>query len=554
MQYLFRLLLITTLFNGTILWATTFYGTVRDFRNHQSLYQAKVKILIEELDIDDSTFTNVGGQWMYAYSSIHSDKNMTPRAITLSPNYPNPFNPSTKIPFTVDRAGVVTLTVHDLVGHQIARETFHTEAGTYEITWASAGAAGIYLYTLETDGFKQTRKMIQLDGASGAIGGVQAISQITAATQSPQLISKPAEVMAQIIVSKLGYIPDTSMVLIQENENYATFIQSVNDWATLIDLHNDVLEKLSADDNYHLATRHTYNHTDIPRMQDGGVDIQWFSVWVSPGGFPENPYAEALSLIDRFQVEVDANPSTLGMATTLDQALTLNDSGKIAGVFGVEGGHTIENSLENLQSLYDLGMRYMTITWNNSTDWAVSAQDNRADSVGLSDFGRQVIHMLDSLGVIIDVSHVGIQTINDILQETTHPIIASHSGVRTLRDHYRNLYDDQIQAIANSGGVIGIVFYDYFLDYPGEWVSTSTVIEHIDYIVNLVGIDYVAIGSDYDGIGQNDSPSGLEDTSKYPNLTIALLNHGYSIEDVHKILGGNFMRVFQEVCGDAPAQ
>ncbi|OIO59569.1 MAG: hypothetical protein AUJ47_10545 [Candidatus Marinimicrobia bacterium CG1_02_48_14] len=352
----------------------------------------------------------------------------------------------------------------------------------------------------------------------------------------------------------MGYLPDTTTVLIQDNENYLTYIQSVNDWAILIDLHNDVLEKLSADDNYHLAARHTYNHTDIPRMQDGGVDIQWFSVWVSPSSFPDNPYTEALNLIDRFQIELDANPSTLGMATTLDQALTLNDSGKIAGVFGVEGGHSIENSLENIQTLYDLGMRYMTITWNNSTDWAVSAQDERSTTVGLSEFGRQVIQMLDTLGVIIDVSHVGIQTINDILQETTHPIIASHSGVRALRDHYRNLYDDQIQAIANSGGVIGIVFYDYFLDYSGAFVSVSTVIEHIDYIVNLVGIDYVAIGSDYDGIGQNDSPSGLEDTSKYPNLTIGLLNHGYSIEDVQKILGGNFMRVFQEVCGSVPAQ
>ncbi|HCW76317.1 MAG TPA: hypothetical protein DHU63_07245 [Candidatus Marinimicrobia bacterium] len=553
MQHAIRFILLVGIFVSTETLATTFYGIVRDDRSHQSLYQAKVKIRIPDWNIDDSTYTNVGGQWMYSYTAIHSETYQLPQTPSLAPNYPNPFNPSTIIPFSVYQDGPVIFTVHDLLGRQIAREIIPAQAGAYEIHWASAGAAGIYLYTLECDGFRQTRKMIQLDGAQGSVGGVQSINQISASV-SKHSLAKPVDASGQIIISKIGYLPDTTTVLIQDNENYLTYIQSVNDWAILIDLHNDVLEKLSADDNYHLAARHTYNHTDIPRMQDGGVDIQWFSVWVSPSSFPDNPYTEALNLIDRFQIELDANPSTLGMATTLDQALTLNDSGKIAGVFGVEGGHSIENSLENIQTLYDLGMRYMTITWNNSTDWAVSAQDERSTTVGLSEFGRQVIQMLDTLGVIIDVSHVGIQTINDILQETTHPIIASHSGVRALRDHYRNLYDDQIQAIANSGGVIGIVFYDYFLDYSGAFVSVSTVIEHIDYIVNLVGIDYVAIGSDYDGIGQNDSPSGLEDTSKYPNLTIGLLNHGYSIEDVQKILGGNFMRVFQEVCGSVPAQ
>lgn len=192
-------------------------------------------------------------------------------------------------------------------------------------------------------------------------------------------------------------------------------------------------------------------------------------------------------------------------------------------------------------------MRYMTITWNNSTDWAVSAQDSRSTTVGLSDFGRQVIRTMDSLGIIIDVSHTGIKTIQDILQVTQNPIIATHSGARALRNHYRNLYDWQIQDIANRGGVIGIVFYPYFLNGTSN-ASINDVIAHIDYIKNLVGIDYVAIGSDFDGIEV--VPLGLEDTSKFPNLTEALFERGYSREDIDKILYKNFKRVFEQVCGN----
>ncbi|MCF7796467.1 MAG: membrane dipeptidase [Lentisphaeria bacterium] len=553
MRQIFKLNLFSIILLTSQVIATTFYGTVRDERSHLALYQAKVKIIVSDWDVVDSTYTNIGGRWMFSYTSVAPVTPVLPQGIALGNNYPNPFNPSTIIPFRTNQSGMVTFTVHDIRGRSIARETFYTNAGEYEIHWASAGAAGLYLYTLEQAGYRETRKMIQLDGGRGSVGGVQQVRQINGYLPQENL-SKPAETEATIIAERLGYLPDTITVVIEENADYPSYLQSVHDWATLIDLHNDVLEVLSSDTAYHLADRHTNHHTDIPRMQDGGVNMQWFSVWISPSTYPDNPYQIALNFIDIFDAEVSANPATLGMATTPQEALALNAAGKIAGIYGVEGGHTIENSLDNLYQLYDLGMRYLTITWNNSTDWAVSAQDDRSETVGLSEFGRQVIRTLDSLGIIIDISHTGIQTINDILEETTNPIIATHSGVRALRDHYRNLTDNQIIDIANSGGVIGIVFYDYFLDYPGEWVSVSTVIDHIDYIVNLVGVDYVAIGSDYDGIGQNDAPSGLEDTSKYPNLTMGLINRGYSNEDIRKILGGNFMRVFEQVCGDQPVQ
>ena len=188
-----------------------------------------------------------------------------------------------------------------------------------------------------------------------------------------------------------------------------------------------------------------------------------------------------------------------------------------------------------------------------STDWAVSAKDEYYGwrSGGLSDFGREVIHTLDSLGVIIDVSHTGIETINDILETTVNPIIASHSGARAVTDHYRNLYDSQIEAIADVGGVVGVVFYPYYVS-GSRSASIGQVIAHIDHIVNLVGVDYVAIGSDFDGIEV--TVTGLEDVSKFPDLTYALLEHGYTKEDVAKILGQNFRRVFEQVCGKQPAR
>jgi membrane dipeptidase len=279
-------------------------------------------------------------------------------------------------------------------------------------------------------------------------------------------------------------------------------------------------------------------------MQLGGIDIQFFSVWISPQF--QNAYAQSQVMINLLNDEINQNADDIGQAFGPEEALALNDSGKIAAVIGVEGGHTIENSIENLITLYNQGMRYLTITWNNSIDWAVSAQDPNSATVGLSDFGRQVIRTLDSLGVIIDISHTGIKTIEDILEITTNPIIASHSGVRAIKNHYRNLYDNQITAIANSGGVIGVVFYPPFLgNGPAD---IDDVISHIDYIVNLVGIDYVALGSDFDGI--ESTPVGLEDVSKFPNLTMKLIEHGYTQSDVEKILGGNFMRVFNNVCSE----
>ncbi|HQJ76361.1 MAG TPA: membrane dipeptidase, partial [Bacteroidota bacterium] len=215
------------------------------------------------------------------------------------------------------------------------------------------------------------------------------------------------------------------------------------------------------------------------------------------------------------------------------------------GILCVEGGHVIENNIDKLIDLYNDGARYMTITWNNSLDWAISAADSRSKTQGLSDFGKQVIKTMDSLGMLIDVAHTGIKTIEDIIEVTKNPIIDTHTGAYTLRQHTRNLTDEQLKAIAKTGGVIGVVFYPSFLVSKGK-ATIDSVVKHIDYIKNLIGIDYVSLGSDFDGI--ESTPIGLEDVSKFPDLTIALLKKGYSEVEVRKILGLNFLRVFKKVC------
>lgn len=259
-------------------------------------------------------------------------------------------------------------------------------------------------------------------------------------------------------------------------------------------------------------------------------------------------------------------------------------------MMGVEGGHMIEESLANLETFYKRGVRYMTLTWNNSTSWATSAMDEttKKDSLrrrGLTEFGRQVVKRMNELGMMVDVSHVGEQTFLDVITNTTKPVIASHSCVYNLCPVFRNLKDEQIKAIGKNGGVIHINFYSGFVDsnyierqnrfsrahqkevdslkalkwanyemdewlaktYPTEAGSLrptlSRLLDHLDYIVRLIGVDHVGIGSDFDGISS--APQELDDVTGFPNFTKGLLERGYSKKDVKKILGGNFIRVFK---------
>jgi membrane dipeptidase len=523
----------------------TLSGTVRDRNRGQAVSSAIVKLIDRTGNTIGSTTTNSQGQWRVTVpvTAVETAGEL-PRTFSLEQNYPNPFNPSTKLPFTVTTAGRVRVTIHNILGQLVDAREYDLQPGSYAVDWRAKGSAGAHFYSVETNGHRLTKKMMQLDGGNaGGLGSASAATPMAALRLSlPRLLDS-----CMVITTSLVYETDTTTAALVDSSVVNILLETVHDRAFVVDLHNDVMEVISGSGfTYQLAARHTSNHTDIPRLRDGGVDAQVFSVWISPTVYPATAYfSTAMKFLDTLKAQAVRNSSNLGLVIRSDSAESLARQKRIAGIVVVEGGHCIEDKIENLLAFYSAGVRMMTITWNNSTTWAVSAQDSRADNVGLSELGKQVIRTMDSLGMIIDVSHVGRKTVDDILATSKNPIIASHSGAYNLRGHYRNLTDLQIRAIAQRGGVIGVVFYPSFLTSSAT-ATLDDVIRHIDYIKNLVGVDYIALGSDFDGIER--WPVGLEDVTKFPSVTAALLQRGYSRDDVRKILGGNFMRVFRAVC------
>lgn len=365
----------------------------------------------------------------------------------------------------------------------------------------------------------------------------------------------------------------------------------------LIDTHNDIpstaIDKgVSFDQPLKNKT-----HSDLQRMKEGGVDAQFFSIWCD--GLKENPYAWANRQIDTVLAWTRRNPDKMMQAFTVKDIKSAARQNKLAVLFGIEGGHMIENDIAKLETLYKRGVRYLTITWNNSTSWASSALTETSlrlppeeggpetgRKLGLSDFGKQVIHKMNELGMMVDVSHAGEQTFWDIISVSKKPVIASHSCVYTLCPHRRNLKDEQIKAIAKNDGVIQLNFYSGFLDpafearsetftakhrsemdsllkinpepyfmqvylfekYPDEVKGLrppmSLLLDHLDYIVKLVGVDHVGLGSDFDGV--NSLPAGLDGVEDFPKITEELLKRGYGKKDIQKILGGNLLRVMAD--------
>lgn len=359
------------------------------------------------------------------------------------------------------------------------------------------------------------------------------------------------------------------------------------------DTHNDVLLRVMRGED--ITVRTSSGHSDIPRLEEGGIDMEVFSIWVDPVTYGSSgSYKRANEMIDSLYSLAERIPQKLEIATSSDDLERLQRRGKLAAVIGVEGGHAIENSLEKLRALHQRGMRYLTITWNNSLDWASSAKDEVKGDMGLfaglNRFGREVIGLCNDLGVIVDVSHAGERTFWDIMETTTRPVIASHSSVYALCPHFRNLKDDQLLAIKENGGVVFVNFFPGYLDSTFEarylevekahqealdslarvhspesedfWYERIQILEndlsvvappadllidHIDYIVNLIGADHVGLGSDFDGVSV--LPRGIEDATRVPVIAEKLLERGYSRTDVRKILGENFKRVFREATG-----
>jgi membrane dipeptidase len=409
-------------------------------------------------------------------------------------------------------------------------------------------------------------------------------------------------VQHDFLLYKISYLPFDRKIFIEMHSRYILFVlallmttsifsqkyKKIHSGAIVVDTHNDfpsasIEKKVSLDSDLLGKT-----HTDLARLRTGGVDVQIFSIFCGPE--QQQPYAFANREIDSVYEWANRAPNRMTIVRTPGELKQAIKDNRLAAMLGVEGGHMIEDKIENLDALYVRGVRYMTLTWNNSTSWATSAADEttKGDSLthkGLTDLGKKIVVRMNDLGMLIDISHNGEQTFWDVIKLTKKPIIASHSCVWTFCHHRRNLKDDQIKAIAKNGGVIHLNFYAGFLDstyekkaaqliakhkpeidslvahgtqpdYAGIMTMEkykeetnairpplSLLLDHLDYIVKLVGVDFVGLGSDFDGIEAG--PRELNGVQDFPLITKALLERGYSKKDVRKILGENFLRVFK---------
>ncbi|HEU4563058.1 MAG TPA: dipeptidase [Gemmatimonadaceae bacterium] len=331
--------------------------------------------------------------------------------------------------------------------------------------------------------------------------------------------------------------------------------------AVVVDLHNDLPSRV-ADDGYDPGVRHPpgfgrdEGHSDVPRLAESGISAQWLAAWVDAPYALEEPdasFRRALRLIGIIEEMAARHPDRLLLATSAADVRRAKREGKVALLIGVEGGHAIEGSLEKLRTLHARGARYMTLTWNNGNAWAGSSIGcDGTRTGGLTDFGREVLREMERLGMLIDLSHVSDETFADVVESARRPLIASHSNARALHDHPRNLADDQLRAIARTGGVVGVNFYPRFLD-PAfaagrrDHVPMAVVVDHIEHIARVAGVRHVALGSDFDGISA--TPDGLEDVTRMPRLVDALLGRGFGDDEIAGIIGGNALRVMEAVIG-----
>jgi membrane dipeptidase len=307
--------------------------------------------------------------------------------------------------------------------------------------------------------------------------------------------------------------------------------------------------------------------TDLRRLGQGGVDAQFFSI------FPHARYAKtpgasrdrANAMIDALLEQIRRHADRLELATSADDVRRIAASGKIAALMGLEGGHAIENDLDNLRAFHARGVRYMTLTWSNTNDWADSSGDAPRHG-GLTDFGREVVREMNRIGMLVDVSHVSDDTFWDAIETSTRPLIASHSSARALCDVPRNMTDDMLRAVAKNGGVVMVNFGGPFIDprKTGFWnflwdtilhfgpspVPLSLLLDQLEHVAQVAGIDHVGLGSDFDGAPF--MPEGVSDVAGYPAITAGLAARGHSDDEIRKILGGNTLRVLAEA-GDETA-
>ena len=390
---------------------------------------------------------------------------------------------------------------------------------------------------------------------------------------------------------------------VQKGDEIAERARALHASALVVDAHIDTTLRLARSDwdftrehgtvpagiSSHPESQSQLGHADLPRIRKGGLDALFFGIVVRhpadvPAQGPINgprAVSDALVQIAAVHKLADDLPNDVAFCTTADEVRRSHEQKKVAALIGVEGGHMINNSLPILREFRRLGVRYMTLTHFYHTEWADSSGEQPPRYNGLTDAGRQIVREMNRIGMIVDISHVSDKTFRDALDVSTAPMIASHSSVRSIANHVRNMSDDMIKALAAKGGVVAINYHVPYLDqarndyqmriqplwtrllaqYPGESqemrrqaevakefgpppvVSWQKIVEHIDHVVRIAGSDHVALGSDFDGAAM---PEGMEDVTRLPRITEALLRKGYSEADIRKILGENLLRVMAQ--------
>ncbi|MBZ5722320.1 MAG: dipeptidase [Acidobacteriia bacterium] len=372
--------------------------------------------------------------------------------------------------------------------------------------------------------------------------------------------------------------------------------RAIHDSALVVDTHADTPQRF-LDENFDIGSTDPKDigHISLDKARAGNLGAEFFSIWVEPKTNQGHYAQHTMDLIDSVYQQAARHPDRMMMAFSVADIERAHQDKKLAALMGIEGGHSIENDIHLLRDFYRLGVRYMTLSWSNTNEWADSSGDLNDAAVphhnGLTDFGKQVVLEMNRLGMMVDISHVADKTFWDTIATTKAPVIASHSSARALTDAPRNMTDDMLRAVAKNGGVVQVNFFNGFDDQSfwnatqaqakerdaavaayleqqkaagkpvtyldedrieREWQAKiprpplKSLIDHIDHIAKVAGVDHVGLGSDFDGVS-GQTPEGIDSAADLPKITQALLDRGYSAEDIHKILGGNLLRVFREV-------
>jgi membrane dipeptidase len=378
-------------------------------------------------------------------------------------------------------------------------------------------------------------------------------------------------------------------------QNVTPRARAIHDSAIVVDTHADTPQRF-LDENYDIGSTDPkdFGHISLDKARAGNLGAEFFSIWVEPKTNQGHYAQHTLDLIDSVYEQAARHPDRMMMAFSTADIQRARKEKKLAALLGIEGGHSIENDIHLLRDFYRLGVRYMTLSWSNTNEWADSSGDIDDASVqhhnGLTDFGKQVVAEMNRLGMLVDISHVSDKTFYDAIAVSRAPVIASHSSARALTNAPRNMTDDMLRAVTKNGGVVQVNFYDGFIDekyrkaseamskerdadverriaelkasgkqvtyldtdrIEREWGAKiprpplSSLIDHIDHIAKVAGIDHVGLGSDFDGVS-GATPEGIDSAADLPKITQALLDRGYNSSDIHKILGGNVLRVFAE--------